>query len=366
MMDERRAAFWARAQRIDESLSSSRRASRQLAALEIRPVRYSRAKLFRSMARQEVVLFRDHPVGPPLRAFFLTKGGPEGQMKSLFRPTATTLTKSGPAQRRAHLSVHEAVDIWQRNRRVFSANDVFYRSLGLDRVFDCSAFCDFNVLWRAPWGLRELEVATLLMGTIGAMSDSHSDDPDGTNHCIMGRKLWLVWDRLEGRDHGLEDCEYDDVSTRAKFDLETFMTLQSARWFTVSTGTTLFLPGSFTHKVITIERYLGLSSFYVALPNALASLARWILRPTNMIKPHHRVAIAKRLVRRLRVTSAADRATKHRWGFYYVHEAAEALHDMCTSRQREVLAADPAFSTLAAEMVKISGCMCWRRRSIGD
>jgi hypothetical protein len=33
-------------------------------------------------------------------------------------------------------------------------------------------------------------------------TDSHSDDPDGSNHCFVGRKLWLVWDTFLGIGRG--------------------------------------------------------------------------------------------------------------------------------------------------------------------
>src|SRR6266849_1913263 len=121
-----------------------------------------------------------------------------------------------------------------------------------DRVCDSSAISNFNTLRNGPERLRDLEVATVLMGTAGSMTDAHSDDPDGCNHCIFGKKLWLVWDRREGQASGLQDCEYDDVYTQAPFDLGSFASMRSAQWFVVSKGNTLFLPGHLTHRVITL------------------------------------------------------------------------------------------------------------------
>ena len=70
-----------------------------------------------------------------------------------------------------------------------------------------------------------------------------------------------MWDTQEGRKAGLEDVERDIVYGRAAFDLPTFCKLDSARWLTVGPEETLFLPGRFTHRVVTVERYLGFGSF---------------------------------------------------------------------------------------------------------
>lgn len=64
-------------------------------------------------------------------------------------------------------------------------------------------------------------------------------------------------------------------------------------------GQTLFLPGNHTHKVITIERYLGISSFSVSLPNALSSLSRWELNKTVMVTPPLRNQIITLLTQQL-------------------------------------------------------------------
>jgi len=103
---------------------------------------------------------------------------------------------------------------------------------------------------------------TLVISSQGNVTDSHSDDPDGSNHCFVGRKLWLAWDTFEGRAAGLQDCSRDLVRERARFDLATFAALPSACWWTVGAGETLFLPGRLTHRVITLEPYIGIGSFY--------------------------------------------------------------------------------------------------------
>jgi hypothetical protein len=281
-----------------------------------------------------------------MRAFFHDGCDPTSRLKSLFDSTAKTLAKAGPAKRRKRLRVHEVIEAWQRDRATLSANDIYFRNEKLDRAFNCDAISDFNVLPTSPPSINHLEVATLLMGTAGCMTDAHSDDPDGCNHCVIGRKLWLVWDRIEGQKNGLEDCEYNKVYTQARFSLKAFLQLQSARWFTVSKGQTLFLPGNLTHKVITLERYLGISSFYVGLPNVLSSVTRWRLNGTIMVGDQDKNEIIELILRQLERTAAGDRQLKHRWGFYHLEEALSYWEQKYTPVQREELKADPYFRKL--------------------
>jgi hypothetical protein len=353
-MDEAAAACWRAAATIDSSVRLPARLAPRVADLQVRPERYSRHRLFSAMARQEIVLFHDFPLRGSMKAYFLDGREPTSALKKMFGPRATTMVKSGPAQRVRWLRVRDVVDAWWLGRRVLSANDVFYRELGLDRTFDCEAIGDFSVLRHAPRRIRDIEVATLLMGTRGCMSDSHSDDPDGCNHCVMGRKFWLAWDRREGQAAGLQDCEYDDVYTRARFDVATFSRLASARWFTVSEGTTLFLPGNFTHKVITLQRYLGISNFYVALPNALSSLTRWRLHGAHMVTEAIWSHVLELVADRLRSTMEGPRADRHFWGFYHVGDALSQWRRRYSADERDRMCGLPPFRALHELMTRCS------------
>lgn len=351
-MDTKSAGYWAQAQLIDPTLSHWQACARKLERLEVRPRRYSRAALFDALARQEVVLFSDYPLRSTLRRFF-HDDNPSARLKSLFGPRTTTVTKSGKNWKVRTRRVHEMVDIWQRDRGMVFANDIFYRHLKLDSAFDCEAIGDFSVLRHAPARLRELEVATLLMGTTGCLTDSHSDDPDGCNHCIAGRKFWLVWDRLEGAAKGLQDSEYEHLEHDAacRFDVRAFSSLRSARWFTVAPGQTLFLPGNHTHKVVTIERYIGISNFYVGLPNALASLTRWKINGMKMVTDEQWRDIARLLARQLRHTATAPPEYKRAWGFYHIGESLDHWNRSWTAQQKRRLMSDSQFRSLRDAMI---------------
>jgi hypothetical protein len=303
------------------------------------------------MARQEPILFGDFPVRKALDGFFL--GEPEmlpQVLKSLFPRNHTTLAKLGPSKRARYLRVHDVIEGWVKDRATLSANDIFFRNLKLDRVFDCAALSDFNVLCNAREEISRLEVATMLLGTTGCMTDSHADDPDGTNHCICGRKLWLVWDRHEGQRNGLESCEHDAVYDRAKFDIHRFASLKSSKWFVMSRGLTLFLPGHLTHKVICLEQYLGISSFYVSLPNALACLARWKLSGTLMVTEENQAEIAGMVIDQLKKTAGNGLESKRRWGFFHVRAALSCWRARFTPEQRRRMLAENPFNELVTAM----------------
>ena len=345
-MDAGVASQWRQAAEFDATLKAPDHVLDSLEGLRLGPIRYSRRRLFSAMARQQPVVFSNFPVRASLHPYFFEGTSPSTRLRSLFSGTATTMAKTGRSRRARHLPVHDVIDRWERGRGLVSANDIFFRRERMDRAFDCSALSDFNVIPTASPAARDTEVATFLMGTPGCFTDSHSDDPDGCNYCIVGTKLWLVWDRNEGRARGLEDCEYDEVYDQAAFDMETFAGVRSARWFTISTGETLFLPGNLTHKVITLGRYMGISSFYVGLPNALTSASRWIVDGAQMMTTAIRGELLRRVVRRIDAAARGSQALRHQCGFSHLREAYEYWAAVYADH-REALLADKAVRALA-------------------
>jgi hypothetical protein len=345
---------WQSAAASDPTLHITPQVLKKLARFEMKQQHYTRRKLFSNMIHQRPSLYKDFPLRYTLQPFF-GNGDLPIILKKLFRRSPKTLTRIGKAKKVRYLPVHEVVDKWVEGRSVFSANDIFFRNLRLDKVFDCSAISDFNIIPGTPDEINYLEVATLLIGTPGCLTDSHSDDPDGSNYCIRGKKLWFIWDRKEGQKHGLQDCEYDSVYTHAGFSLENFMKLRSAHWYTVSAGQTLFLPGNFTHKVITLEKYLGISSFYFGLPNALCSLSRWKFNGTVMVNQHQQDELMERLAKQLEKTAAASRDYKRQWGFYHLKEALDVWESKYNTQQRGLLCTNPRFEHLLNRISFYSG-----------
>jgi hypothetical protein len=194
------------------------------------------------------------------------------------------------------------------------------------------------------------EMMTLVISSRGNVTDSHSDDPDGSNHCFVGKKLWLAWDTFEGRAKGLEDLSRDSCEDAAAFDMRTFLSLSSSRWFTVSQGQTLFLPGKLTHKVITLEPYMGIGSFYVALPNSVGTLVRWNthgpLWSLNRWKGEDKLVneVAAAAARKIRALRAESSSARRRWGLDYLEEAANRFARTPASKAKARLMKNRAFA----------------------
>ena len=58
----------------------------------------------------------------------------------------------------------------------------------------------------------------------------------------------------------------------AAFDMQELAIFQQRAMVSRQSGQTLFLPANMTHKVVTLESYIGVGGFYLALPNCLRLL----------------------------------------------------------------------------------------------
>jgi hypothetical protein len=170
-----------------------------------------------------------------------------------------------------------------------------------------------------------------VVSSTGGVTDSHSDDHSGSNHCFTGAKLWLMWETLEGLKHGLEDVERCDVYSKAAFDMGEFLSMRSSSWLLITDDQTIFIPGHLTHKVITLDRYLGLGSFHAALPSFLDSLARCTLCPPLWANQRlegdcsYLSLLTRRAIRRTRMLKTATRSERLRWGVPYLLERLRQL-----------------------------------------
>lgn len=274
-----------------------------------------------------------------------------------FRPDETASAQVGRRGARRELPIPELLRRWQSKRHVVSITDLHVRNTTLERDIDTSALSGFNLLPLGTESMRRQEMMTLVMSSRANVTDSHSDDPDGSNHCFTGRKLWLAWETFEGRNAGLQDCSRDDINDRARFNLTTFASLKSAKWWTVGPGETLFLPGRLSHRVITLERYIGIGSFYCTLASCLENLSRWYHHGAlwSLDDPEgenrdltDEIAIA--LLRKLRLLAGQTRQSQEKWGLDF---AGLGLHHWqkrwTTSRRNHLLRSHPLFAKLVGE-----------------
>ncbi len=319
--EENVSHVWDVATHIDQTLVEWRRCKAALARKYVEPQAFSRAALFTSLIRDQPIVVSNLCI--PIEGSEANRQGNllEGIKNKIPRADRIKV-RAGQAETPVHLSSRDLVARWQRGRAKLCVTDFHFRETRLEHSVDLRPLSEFNLLAHAGGSMADQEMMTLVMSSQGAFTDSHSDDPDVSNHCVTGRKLWLVWDTQEGRKAGLEDVERDIVYGRAAFDLSTFCKLQSARWLTVGPEETLFLPGRFTHRVITVERYLGFGSFIVSFPNLLQTATRWTALPplwTFQKGNDHLVdAILAFAIDRLGDLLTASSATKDAWGLQYL------------------------------------------------
>lgn len=319
--DEKFSHIWDVATHVDQTLVEWCHCKAALARKYVGPQAFSRQALFTSLIRDQPIVVSDLRI--PVEGSETNRQSPllEG-IKSKIAPTERIRVRAGQAETPAYLSSRDLVARWQRGRAKLCVTDFHFRETPLEHSIDLRPLSEFNLLAHADGSIADEEMMTLVMSSQGAFTNSHSDDLDVSNHCVTGRKLWLVWDTQEGRKAGLEDVERDIVYGRAAFDLPTFCKLDSARWLTVGPEETLFLPGRFTHRVVTVERYLGFGSFFVSLPNLLQTATRWTSLPplwTLQKGNDHLVdAILAFALDRLRDLLTASSATKDVWGLQYL------------------------------------------------
>lgn len=348
-MHSRIMALWDNAADIDHTLEVHERDISLLRSKRVKPASYSRSQLFERMARGQVSLLTNlrvpvrNGLSQDLRGTLI-----EG-IRGGFPRSRTARIQRGPSRKRCRMRIPEVMRRWQGDRAILSVTDLHFRETKFDKVVDTSSLSDFNILCNDQEFRREfmetIEMMTLVISSAGNLTDNHADDCDGTNHCFIGRKLWLAWDRMEGKAAGFQDVDRDTVFDQAAFDMEAFLALPSSRWFTVEPGHTLFLPGSLAHKVITLEPYIGLGSFHVALPSYHRSLERWLLYDTHDIVPQGLLGkIHKAVLRKVNQLRQAEKTIKARWGLTETKEAVKRWSNNKNLTTRNRLLNDPIFA----------------------
>jgi hypothetical protein len=282
----------------------------------VQPERFSRPRMFDHMLEGEPSLFSHLPV-------CLRYAPPNGEpLAALLQELRTGFPRAKRARVRAnenesirYLPIPAVVNKWCFTKSTFGVTDLHYVGTRFDARLDTAALNDFNLLPRGTEGFQSQD--SLVISSTGAVTDSHSDDHSGSNHCFTGAKLWLMWELAEGFDHGLEDVERCDTQDGAAFSIAAFLALRSSRWLLISDGQTIFVPGHLTHKVITLQQYLGLGSFHAALPSFVDSLIRWAQLPPLWVRrdKHCNVAfVTQHAIGKIRALRNAPKHECVKWG----------------------------------------------------
>lgn len=307
---------WKTAAQFDRSLDPRPRTLGRLAAKRVVPCKFSRAELFRRMSLNEPVLFADFPVRPNFDHGRLSEAGLLDALRTGFpRALRARVRTAGSIN---YKPVPAVLDKWTARRSSFGVTDLHYIGTRFDSRIDTSGLNDFNLLPRGTDGYESQD--SLVVSTTGGFTDSHSDDHSGSNHSFTGTKVWLLWDIFEGFAHGLEDVERCTVHDQAAFDLGEFLSMRSSRWIFIGPGQTMFIPANLTHKVITLEPYLGLGSFHVGLPGMPSLLSHWARLPPYWSAPFRAGErgsvefLTQRAIRKIREVRTAGRSEQYRWG----------------------------------------------------
>lgn len=311
---------WQAAARFDDSLELQPGLLDALAQKRVEPTTFSRSLLFERMLVREPILFSDFPIQPRPDQ---DEGGPFSlldEIRSGFPPAKRARVRA--RQTVEYLPISRVLDRWMRAKSVFGVTDLHYIGTRFDARMDTTGLNDFNLLPRGTYGFQSQD--SMVISSTGAITDSHSDDHSGSNHSFLGVKLWLLWDTLEGFEHGLEDVEHCEVFDRAAFDLPAFLAMRTSRWILIGPGQTMFIPAHLTHKVITLQPYIGLGSFHAGLPGFVDLLMRWAQLPPLWVSKSAGDGrcsvefITRRAIRKVQSLRNADSSERLQWGVPYL------------------------------------------------
>lgn len=330
-----------------------------LAALKkkyLAPLHYSQEQLFKNMFRGKTVVFQDYPINYPVSddlsktdlTLHLLRNNLKGAEKIFIRYGSNRTLKK--------VTIHDVIERWVRGQSKFGVTDLHFRQTKFFRKIDAGSISYFNLLPLFPEKVSFLEMLTLVISSKGIFSDSHSDDGDGSNHCIVGKKLWLAWDKEEGAKAGLQDCTYDNVYDQAKFSIKKFLSLKSSHWFLVAEGQTLFMPGNFTHKVVTLESYIGFGSFYVSFPNYINSIKRWTVKYSSDVTPSFVETLNKKCLQYIREKILLMKPEeKEKIGFPYLLKGIEDWRAGLDPEQRKAFSSNMSNNDFISGVQKMVG-----------
>lgn len=318
---------------------------------------YTRQSLFDKMLAGELGVFAGFPtpLREPIHQLPPNEAGP-----AIINWLATRRNRekhrifTGPTGSRRELTLRQIAQKWRLGRTQFGVTDLHIRNTNMEEIINLDELSAFNILCHSSVRARAQEMFSFVISSRGYVTDSHSDAPDSSNFCFVGKKLWFSWDTYEGIGAGLQDVERMAVAGRARFDIESWLSLRSARWFLVRPNETLFLPSHLTHKVITIEPYVGVGSFFIALPNCLRMLSHWISKGPLWSKRDstgHSDALIGEIAHSVRDTVIklrdASQIERLKWGYDYLDPSAEHFIMSCPAATFRTLWLDPRFRCVA-------------------
>src|ERR1041384_6048528 len=226
-MVESLANIWKQAESMDVTLRGALKHSPALKRKRLYEETYIGSRLFARIAKGRPALLTNFPVrlkgaqsdAASVLQKLLCKGFPASHKARV---------QMGASRTQRSLSVSEVMGLWERRRAILGVTDLHFRGTRFADAMDYSALTEFDVLCRDRRFIEEIEMMTVVISSKGNVTDSHQDDCDGSNHCFLGKKLCLAWDRLEGKTRGFQDVDRDQPEGAAAFDIGTFPRLLSS------------------------------------------------------------------------------------------------------------------------------------------
>jgi len=346
---------------FDPALRATADVLRRLAWKRVHPRIGTREGLFTAIAEGRPAILSDIQV--PV-AGALEHGLQTALLRALhavFRRDQSASAQVGPNRLHRRIAISELIRRWQSGRHLVSITDLHVRGTRLERDINTDQLSAFNLLPLGSEGMRRQEMMTLVISSRGNVTDSHSDDPDGSNHCFVGRKLWLAWETFEGQKAGLQDCSRDLVNERARFNLSVFASLKSAKWWTVGPGETLFLPGRLSHRVVTLEPYIGIGSFYCTPASCLENLSRWYhygalwsLDDPEGDNDELVDEIATTMMRKVRHLARQPLSVQQKWGLDFAVLGLQSWQRRWTRARQRTLLTKPPFASLVGMLDQLA------------
>jgi len=185
-------------------------------------------------------------------------------------PTVAVLRDMG--ERRSQWTPQRVLDAWQADDPAFGITDHAVGGAALSAHVRMNTVLENNLLSHED-ALDRFEVCGPILATRGHITDAHMDDPDIWNSCVSGAKAWVMADIREwSRQFQLSVRRILDAEP---LDVETFLSLPGSRWAVVTDDTALYCPNTYVHRVVTLERYVGIGTFCATPESAPRLLDFW-------------------------------------------------------------------------------------------
>ncbi len=255
---------------LDEPTGSQlARAGEAFAKKRLRRERFTKSSWLSAQRRAVPKLYARTPTGPRAAMDPLTCA--QTLLSASDEPVAV-LQDLGDTVRRSRWAPERVLAAWEANDPVFGITDHSVGSEVLSEDFRLDTVLEDNFLSRTE-SLERFEVCGPVLATRGHLTDAHMDDPDIWNSCVSGAKAWFMADSREwSREHRVSIRHIVDVEP---LDVETFLSLPGSRWAVVADGAALYCPNTYVHRVVTLERYVGIGTFCATRASAGRLLDFW-------------------------------------------------------------------------------------------